>query len=330
MGGFGKNILKSNLLFARKNKLVVYGVLVLVIFIVGLYLWNLFLDHLALRTNESFGADNKLGLSYIYNNKVNNAGLKIFTLNDNMINSNSNTVYIPQIATANNDDIINSPVIDMSYSNNLYVVIQPYTKIIGSSNTQSETSTSPTPDFGWKNNYKDQFPVSFNFKIRIDLLLNSNYVVDLIEPTFNVNTVIPIMPAPVTTYTYTSPTPGSVSTTSTSGSTGSTTTNIPRAMPKKSANYVPNKMFTNKNKAIGLINLGNNSLHIYGEGDILDENKITYGTVTRQQDDTKDPSYLIFEISITNLSRELNSIVFNFGSVFPFSSLGGGKPTVSP
>lgn len=313
MAFFGKNIMKPNLLFNRKNKFIFYFVLVLVIFIVFFYLWKFFFQ-----INESFGTDSKLGLSYIYTNKNNSVGLKIFTLNDNMINSSNNTVYIPQFATANNDDIINSPVINMASSNNLYVIIQPYTQIIDPSNTQNKTSSTPTPDYGWKNTYLDRFPIMFDFKIRVDLLLNSNYVVDLIEPIFNVNTVIPMIPPPETTYTYSMPSSGAGS--------GSGSTAPPTTMPSRPANYVPNKIFKNKSKAIGLVNLGTNSLHIYGEGDIVDDNNITYGKVTRHVDDISEPEYLIFDISMTSLSTELDSIVFNFGPIFPFSSLGGRKP----
>lgn len=314
---FGKNIMKPNLLFNRKNKYLLYFVLVLVIFITIFYLWNLFFNNIS-RINENFGTDSKLALSYIYNNKNNNSGLKIFTLNDNMINSSDNTVYIPQFATANNDEIINSPTINMASSNNLYVIIQPYTQVIDPSNIQNNTSTTPTPDYGWKTTYLDRFPIMFGFKIRVDILLNSNYVVDLIEPTFNVNTVIPMVSPPATTYTYTPPASNPGSTVSASGST-------PTYIPARPVNYVPNKIFKNKNKAVGLVNLGANSLHIYGQGEIVDENNIRYGKVTRQIDDVSDPQYLIFDISMTSLSSEINSIVFYFGSIFPFSSLGGGN-----
>lgn len=309
---------KYNALFNRKNRYFIYAFIVLVIFTTVLYLWSFFSIHLR-RIYETFGTDGKLGLSYIYMNKNNKTGLKIFTLNDKMINSSIDTVYIPQFATAKNDDIINSPAIDMISSNNLYVIIQPHTKIIDPSNTENTTSDSPTPDYGWKNKNIDQFPILFDFKIRIDLLLNSNYIVDLIEPVFNVNTVTPMIPPPTDAYTYTMP--GSES-----GPDSSIPGSVPTmTIPKRRDNYVPNKIFKNKSKSIGLVNLGDNSLHIYGQGDIIDDNNIRCGTVRRQVDDRKDPGYLIFDISMTSLSSELDSIVFNFGPVFPFSGLGGGN-----
>lgn len=255
---------------AKSNKSLRTVFIVILVIIFLLFLWICYISGFQKKqTKEGFGKDSKLTLSYNYTNTLSDTGLKIFTMNDTMLNSSNDKIYVPLIMTIS-DDVIRSPVIDMSLSDpsnsTLYVILQPHKPIVNLKQ-DSMPSYADNRDFGWKKTYKDFFPVTFDFQISIDLKLHSNYVVNLTPPNSNIT--------------------------------------------------VQNKIIKNKSKSIGLINLGSNSLHIYGEGDIIDDSRVKYGNIKKKLDDVNDPSYLIYDINMTNMYANLNSIVVYFGNLIP-------------
>lgn len=262
--------IKSLVKLIKRNIIVV---IILIVVLLIIWTWHTISNYIQTNVTEGFGKDSKLTLGYIYINKLTDTDLKIFTVNDKLINASDAKLYVPQIAPAVSDDIIRSPTIDMSASTNLFVVTQPFKKIVDPSNMEQDqmSSYADNSDFGWKNSYKFQFPISFDFKIRIDLPLHSNYMVDLTKPNANITT--------------------------------------------------PNKIIKNQSKSIGLINLGNNSIHIYDVGDIVDSNNISYGSVSKKIDDKNDPTYVTYDINITNLYVNINSIVMYFGPMVLFPGM---------
>lgn len=96
------------------------------------------------------------------------------------------------------------------------------------------------------------------------------------------------------------------------------------AVPKKAA-ITPNVVTIGDNKNIGTINLGNNSIHVKGEGEVRDINNTLYGVVSKTMDDKVHPSYVIFDCSFSNVLIDTNSLVIQFGKISHRKGKGKGK-----
>ena len=77
----------------------------------------------------------------------------------------------------------------------------------------------------------------------------------------------------------------------------------------------PNTVNVDDNKLIGMINLGNNNIHIKGEGEVRDLNNTLYGKVTKTMDNKQHPSYVIFDCSFSKTRIPINSLVIQFGKL---------------
>jgi len=114
-----KNIRKT--LFGKKRPMTWVFWLALVL-ILGYIIWVLYKS---IRSYEGFGSDGKLSLSYKYVNKTNEASLNVHAITDTIINSSSYSAYTPQtMPYSSNPSFVTANIIDMSSSDNLWLIIQ--------------------------------------------------------------------------------------------------------------------------------------------------------------------------------------------------------------
>jgi hypothetical protein len=226
----------KNSLFGKKRAIGLVFVFVLaLVLILGYLLWVLYRS---VRSYEGFGSDNKLSLSYKYENKSNQASINVHAITDTIISSSSYSAYTPQtIPYSSSPSFVTANIIDMSNTDNLWLIIQS----------------------------GDHLPKQFDFSVRLDLSLNAGYYINF-------------------------------------------------AVPKKAA-ITPNIVTIGDNKNIGTINLGNNSIHIKGEGEVRDINNTLYGVISKTMDDKVNPSYVIFDCSFSNVLIDTNSLVIQFGNL---------------
>lgn len=83
----------------------------------------------------------------------------------------------------------------------------------------------------------------------------------------------------------------------------------------KPGGITPNKVNMEDNTSIGMINLGNNTIYVKGEGEIRDVNNTLYGNISKTMDKKEHPSYIIFDCSFTNVLIDTNSLVLQFGKL---------------
>lgn len=137
-----------------KKKWVVLLLFVTILLFSVLYFWG---DLVSISDDikEGFGTDAKLSLNYNYTNNKNKTSLNLFTVTDSILNTSSDSLYKPQtISYSNNENqSVRSDPIDMSGTNNLWLILQPANRI-------------------------DKFPKAFHLQINTDMILNNGYSVD--------------------------------------------------------------------------------------------------------------------------------------------------------
>jgi hypothetical protein len=141
-------------LFGKKR--LILALLCGVLFILCGFLWFFYSGKQGMY--EGFGTDNKLSLSYRYENPTNKTSLNVYAITDTIIAGSSYGAYSPQtIAQSSKPSFVSANVIDMSATDNLWLILQP---------------TSST----------DKLPKQFDFSVRLDLSLNSGYYVNFTVP----------------------------------------------------------------------------------------------------------------------------------------------------
>ena len=83
----------------------------------------------------------------------------------------------------------------------------------------------------------------------------------------------------------------------------------------KPGGVTPNKVNMGDNASIGMINLGNNTINVKGEGEIRDVNNTLYGNISKTMDNKEHPSYIIFDCSFTNVLIDTNSLILQFSKL---------------
>jgi len=143
-------------LLGKKRSVLAIALLCGLLFILCGFLWFFYYGKQGL--HEGFGTDKKLSLSYRYTNPTNQTGLNVYAITDTIIAGSSYGAYSPQtIAQSSSPSYVSANVIDMSATDNLWLILQP---------------TSPT----------DKLPKKFDFSVRLDLSLNSGYYVNFNVP----------------------------------------------------------------------------------------------------------------------------------------------------
>lgn len=151
-------------LFKQKWAILLLFITIFLFFV--LYFWSDLVSTLY-DIKEGFGTDYKLSLNYTYTNNKNKTSLNLFTVTDSILNTSSDSLYKPKTISYSNNpkQSVRSDPIDMSGTDNLWLILQPTNNI-------------------------DKFPKAFHLQINTDMSLNNGYSVDFDSSNNASNTIL--------------------------------------------------------------------------------------------------------------------------------------------